>query len=151
MLSAKTCQNVLEITFAFCSIDVRQCIFYVDSRYLPYCLRRYAISAHEFNVYIIILFADNIGIGRSLSLQVYLFVYYLFLTVAVAWSVETLLSNPAARVRFPEGVRNFNFCPGIGCLSFVVSGGGPGIVLTIHSGRPALVYLSIADVTRNDS
>ena len=46
------------------------------------------------------------------------------------------------------GVRNFNFCPGIGCVSFVcvlscvVFGGGPDILLTTHSGRPALVYLS---------
>ena len=31
----------------------------------------------------------------------------------------------------------------LGCvLSFVVSGGGPDIVLTTHSGRPVLVYLS---------
>ena len=48
----------------------------------------------------------------------------------------------------PGGVRNFNFRPGIGCVSFVcvlscvVFGGGPDIVLTTHSGRPALVYLS---------
>ena len=28
------------------------------------------------------------------------------------------------------------------CPSCVVSGGGPHIVLTTHSGRPALVYLS---------
>ena len=34
--------------------------------------------------------------------------------VAVARSVESLPSNPAARVRFPTGVRNLNFCPGIG-------------------------------------
>ena len=52
------------------------------------------------------------------------------------------------------GVRNFNFCAGIGCVSFVcvlscdVSGGGPDIVLTTHSGRPALVYLSSVLVHR---
>ena len=46
------------------------------------------------------------------------------------------------------GVRNFNFSPGIGCVSFVcilscvVFGGGPDIVLATLSGRPALVYLS---------
>ena len=40
------------------------------------------------------------------------------------------------------GCRNFNFCPGIGCVSFVcvlscvVFGGGPEIVLTTDSGRP---------------
>ena len=65
----------------------------------------------------------------------------------MAWSVESLPSNPA-------GVRNFNFCPGIGCVSFVcvlsciVSGSGPDIVLTTHSGRPALVYLSSVLVPR---
>ena len=48
----------------------------------------------------------------------------------------------------PGGVRNFNSYPGIGCVSFVcvlfcvVSGGGSDIVLTTHSGRPPLVYLS---------
>ena len=48
----------------------------------------------------------------------------------------------------PGGVRNFNSYPGIRCVSFAcvlscaVSGGGPDIVLTMHSGRPALVYLS---------
>ena len=45
----------------------------------------------------------------------------------------------------PGGVRNFNSYPGIVCvlcvLSFAASGGGPYIVLTTHSGRPALVYL----------
>ena len=42
-------------------------------------------------------------------------------------------------------IRNFNFYLRIGCKSFVYvlsSGGGPGIVLTTHSGRPAHVYLS---------
>ena len=44
----------------------------------------------------------------------------------------------------PSGVRNFNSYPGTGCVFFVcvlycaVSGGGPGIVLTTHSGRLAL-------------
>ena len=48
----------------------------------------------------------------------------------------------------PSWVRSFNSYPGIGCvsfvsvLSFVVSGGESDIVLTTHSGRPALVYLS---------
>ena len=46
----------------------------------------------------------------------------------------------------PGGVRNR--ISGIGCVSFVrvlscvVFGGGPDIVLTTHSGRPALMYLS---------
>ena len=54
----------------------------------------------------------------------------------------------------PGGVRNFNFCPGIGCVSFicvlscVVFGGSPDIVLNTHSGRPALVYLSSVLVQR---
>ena len=50
------------------------------------------------------------------------------------------------------GVRNFNFCHVIGCVSFfvlscVVFGGGPD-VLTTHSCRPALVYLSSVLVQR---
>ena len=54
----------------------------------------------------------------------------------------------------PGRVRNFNLCSGIGCVSFlcilscVVFGGGPDIVLTTHSGRPALVYLSSVLVQR---
>ena len=54
----------------------------------------------------------------------------------------------------PGGVRNFKICPGIGCVSFVcvlscvVFGRGPGIVLTTHSGRPGLVYLSSVLVQR---
>ena len=56
--------------------------------------------------------------------------------------------QPGSPGSIPGGVRNFNLCPGIGCVSFVcvlscvVIGGGPDIVLTTHSGRPALVYLS---------
>ena len=52
------------------------------------------------------------------------------------------------------GVRNFNFCSGIGCVSFVcvlscvVFGGGRDVVLTTHSGRPALVYVSSVLVQR---
>ena len=42
--------------------------------------------------------------------------------------------QPGGPGSIPGGVRNFNFC--------VVFGGGPDIVLTTHSGRPALVYLS---------
>ena len=44
----------------------------------------------------------------------------------------------------PGGVRNFNFYPGNGCVSFVcvlsciVSGGGTGVVLTILQGGPPL-------------
>ena len=52
--------------------------------------------------------------------------------------------QPGGPGSIPGGVRNFNFCPGIGCVSFVcvVFDRGPAIVLTTHSGRPALVYLS---------
>ena len=63
--------------------------------------------------------------------------------VTVAWSVESLPSNSGS---IPGGVRNL--ISGIGCVSFVcvlpydVTGGGPDIVLTTHSGRPALVYMS---------
>ena len=75
------------------------------------------------------------------------------LSVAVAWSVESLPSNPANRVRFPTG-SGILICPRLGCvffvcvLSSVVFGGGPDIVLTTHSGRPALVYLSSVLVQR---
>ena len=56
--------------------------------------------------------------------------------------------RPGGPGSIPGGVRNFNFYPGTRCVSFVcvlssiVSGGGPDIVLTTHSGRPVLVYLS---------
>ena len=56
--------------------------------------------------------------------------------------------QPAGPGSIPGSVMNFNFCPEIGCVFFVsvlysvVSGGGPEIVLTTHSGRPAFVYLS---------
>ena len=56
--------------------------------------------------------------------------------------------QPGGPGSIPGGVRNFNLCPGIVCVSFVcvlsciVFGGGPDIVLTTHSGRPAHVYLS---------
>ena len=52
--------------------------------------------------------------------------------------------QPGGQGSIPGGVRNFNSYPGIECVSFVcvlscaVSGGGPNIVLTTHSGRPAL-------------
>ena len=69
------------------------------------------------------------------------------MSVAVAWSVESCL--PTRRPGFDSrGVRNFNFYPGTVSVSFicvlfcVVSGGGPASVLTTHSGRSALVYLS---------
>ena len=44
----------------------------------------------------------------------------------------------------PEGVRNFKFVPGTGCVSFVsvlscvVSGGGPELGLTTQSGTPCI-------------
>ena len=73
--------------------------------------------------------------------------------IAVAWSVESLPSNPAAWVRFPagSGILIFVLCLGVRPLCFlscVVFGGGPDIVLTTHSGRPALVYLSSVLVQR---
>ena len=61
--------------------------------------------------------------------------------VAVARSVESLLSNPGS---IPGGVRDFIFFPGIGSVSFVcvlscvVSGGGLDILLTTDSGGPSL-------------
>ena len=62
--------------------------------------------------------------------------------------------EPGGPGSIPGGVRNFNFCPGIGrvsfvcVLSYVVSGGSPDIVPTTHSGRPTLVYLSSVLVQR---
>ena len=62
--------------------------------------------------------------------------------------------QPGGPGSIPGEVRNFNFCPGIGCVSFVcvqscvVFGGGPEIVLTTNSGRPALVYLCSGLVQR---
>ena len=61
--------------------------------------------------------------------------------------VESLPSNPAARVRFPAGSESLISILGLGVgffcvLSCVVSGGGSDIVLTTHSGSPALLYLS---------
>ena len=64
--------------------------------------------------------------------------------------------QPGGPGSIPGGVRNFNFYPGIGCvcvsfvcvLSCVIFGGGPYIVLTTPSVRPALVYLSSVLVQR---
>ena len=64
----------------------------------------------------------------------------------MAWLVESLSSNPGARGGFPVESEILNSILGLVCflcvLSSVVSGGGPDIVLTTHSGRPVLVYLS---------
>ena len=60
---------------------------------------------------------------------------------------RVLAFQPGDLGSIPGGVGNFNFCPGIGCVSFVcvlscvVFGGDPDM-LTTHSGRPALLYLS---------
>ena len=62
--------------------------------------------------------------------------------------------QPGGPGSIPGGVRNFNVCPGIGCvffvcvLSCVVFGEGPDIVLTRQSGRLASVYLSSVLVHR---
>ena len=62
--------------------------------------------------------------------------------------------QPGGTGSIPGGVRNFNFCPGIECVLClcsvlcILSGGGPDIVLTAHSRRPALVYLSSVLVHR---
>ena len=63
------------------------------------------------------------------------------------WSVESLPSNPSARVRFPADLK-FHLNRGTGCVSFfcvlscVVSGSGPDISLTKHLGRSTIVFLS---------
>ena len=61
--------------------------------------------------------------------------------------------QPGGSGSIPGGVRNFNSHPGIGCVSFVyilscAVSGGPGIVLTTHSGRPTLMYMSSVLVHR---
>ena len=62
--------------------------------------------------------------------------------------------QPGGPGLIPGEVRNFNFCPGNWCVSFVsvlscvVSGGGPEIVLTTHSWRPALELVSSVLVPR---
>ena len=64
----------------------------------------------------------------------------------MAWSVVPAFQSGGPGP-IPGGVRNFNFVLGLGVsfvcvLSCVVFGGGPDIVLTTQSGRPAFVYLS---------
>ena len=61
--------------------------------------------------------------------------------VAMVCLVESLFSKPLARVQFLVGSKKFDHYTGTGCVSCVVSGGGPNIVLIKHSGRLALVYL----------
>ena len=66
------------------------------------------------------------------------------MSVAVAWSVESLPSNPRAEFD-SQWARNLNFYPGTGCESFVctlssITRGSHDIVLITHSGRPAHVY-----------
>ena len=62
--------------------------------------------------------------------------------------------QPGGPGSIPGRVRNFNFCPGIGYVSFVfvltcvVFGGGSYIVLKTHSGSPVLLYLSSVLVQR---
>ena len=69
------------------------------------------------------------------------------MSVAMALSIESLLSNPAAPIRFLAGsgilISVLGLCVYVHCvLSFVVSGDGLDIVLTTHSGRLALVNRS---------
>ena len=72
--------------------------------------------------------------------------------VAMAWSVVALPSNLVARVRFPAGSGILILILGLGvcplCSVLCCLGGGPDIVLTTHSGRPALVYLPSVLVQR---
>ena len=69
-------------------------------------------------------------------------------SIAMAWSVESLPSNPAVRIRFLVGSGIFNLYPETGVMSFVcvpscdVSGGGLDSLLTTDLGRPALVLCS---------
>ena len=76
------------------------------------------------------------------------------LSVAVACSVESLPSNLATPVQYPAGSGILISVLGLGVMTFVCvlscidSGGGLDIVLTTHSGRPALVYLSSVLIQR---
>ena len=69
-------------------------------------------------------------------------------SIAMAWSVESLPSNPAVRIRFLAGSGIFNLYPDTGVMSFgcvpscVVSGGGPDTLLTIDYERRTPVILS---------
>ena len=73
-------------------------------------------------------------------------------SAAVAWSVKSLPSSPAARVRFPAGsgilILSWDWVCVLCVLSCVVFDGGPDIMLTTHSGRHALVSLSNVLVQR---
>ena len=84
---------------------------------------------------------------------VFFLAVYIYRSVTVTWPVECLPSKPAARVRFPAESGILISVLGFGVsfiyvLSCVVFGGCPDIVLTTHSGRPALVYLSSVLVQR---
>ena len=85
------------------------------------------------------------SVERDLGTLATGFVKILKLSVAVAWSVDLLPSKPGS---VPGGAGNCNIYLGTGrvslvyILSCVFSGSGPFIVLTTHSGRFDLVYLS---------
>ena len=107
-----------------------------------YCFRHvYGLTA---------LFLDNSQtelleciVSRIFNLHPWILIQF----VAMVWLAESLPSNPRAGF-IPGRVRNFSFYPGIRCvslvcvLSCVISGDWPHIMLTTHSGWPALVYLS---------
>ena len=52
------------------------------------------------------------------------------------------VSQAGGPYSIPGRVRDLNFCPGTGCVSCRVFGGGPDIVLAIHSGISVLVHLT---------
>ena len=87
-----------------------------------------------------------------LILLLYIVCYKSFRRRGVGGRVHDFL--PGGPGSILGGVRNFNFWPGIGCVSFVwilscvVSGGDPDIELTTHSGKAALVCLSSVLVQR---
>ena len=83
-------------------------------------------------------------INRSLDKWIYGFLILLW-PMVMACSVESLLSNPAARVRFPRGsgiiISILELAMSFVCaLPYIVSGGGLNILLTTVSGKPALVF-----------
>ena len=125
-------------------------IFYLTATAaLPPRSRRSVILYEVLQNYLITTAAANalvcVGLNCLLKISSCFYVRIQFLKTNKIVLGPSLPSNPAARVRFPAGIRNFNSYPGTGCVSllpYVISVSGPDIVLTAHLGRHAHFYLS---------